>query len=204
MTATAPAPTMLAPAIPASETPVRLSREQYYRLVATGVWGEQDPELVDGILVERMSAASPLHSFVLEELFKLLGAVLSASGQDANWYVRSEKAIDEPNRTTMPDIALVRGSNYDYITANPTPDQVAMIAEVALTTKAKDLARAAGYGCSGVPSFIVVDVVGRSVIQFSKPTADGYASEQTVDAIEVELDGVRIGSIRSADLFPPV
>jgi hypothetical protein len=87
----------------------RLNVNQYERLMQAGVLHDEEVELIQGTLVQKMGKTTP-HVSTTERLRRRLDRIIPGG-----WYVREEKPVripdfDEPE----PDLAIVRGDIEDY------------------------------------------------------------------------------------------
>jgi Uma2 family endonuclease len=180
----------------------RMTLEQYESLIASGFFAKgDDVHLINGYVVTRM-AESPLHGAILETVRIAIGAILLAG-----WHPRSEKGVRIPSQTSIPrpDLAVVRGVPRDYLTHYPDAADVALIAEVSVSSLDKDRALADIYGKAGIPVYWIVNVDDGQVEVYSDPGPSGYQSHEVLapgHVLHVMVDGVEIGEIAVADILP--
>jgi Uma2 family endonuclease len=182
----------------------RMSLEQYESLIATGFFTKHDDvHLINGYVVNRM-AESPLHGTVCEAIRMAMGAILLAV---TGWHTRSEKGVRIPSQVSIPrpDLAVVRGEWREYLTRYPDAADVAMVAEVSISSLDEDRAKADIYAAGGIPVYWIVDVDDGQVEVYSDPGPSGYQSHEVLapgHVLSVVIDGVVIGEIAVADLLP--
>ena len=182
----------------------RMTVEQYESLIASGFFAERDDvHLIDGYVVNRM-AESPLHGAVCEAIRMAMGAILLAV---AGWHTRSEKGVRIPSQTSIPrpDLAVVRGDWRDYLAHYPDVADVAMVAEVSISSLGEDRAMAAIYAAGCIPVYWIVDVDDGQVEVYSDPGPSGYRSHEVLapgHGLRVVIDGVAVGQIPVADILP--
>ncbi|MHB1556450.1 MAG: Uma2 family endonuclease [Isosphaeraceae bacterium] len=182
----------------------RMSIEQYESLIVSDFFDARDDvHLVDGYVVNRM-AESPLHGTVCEAIRMAMGAIFLAL---AGWHLRSEKGVRIPSRTSIPrpDLAVVRGNWRDYLTHYPDAADVAMVAEVSVSSLDKDRAMADIYAAGGIPVYWIVDVDHGQVEVYSNPGPSGYQSHEVLapgHVLRVVIDGVAVGEIAVSDILP--
>src|SRR4051812_6959552 len=104
----------------------RMSVDQYDRLVAAGVLDDPKVELIQGLLVTKMSKKPP-HVIATGRLLRILEGLLPQG-----WHLRKEEPVripdyDEPE----PDIAIVAGILEDDLERHPGPGDLALLVEVA-------------------------------------------------------------------------
>ncbi len=182
----------------------RMTVEQYESLIASGFFAERDDvHLIDGYVVNRM-AESPLHGTVCEAIRMAMGAILLAV---AGWHTRSEKGVRIPSRTSIPrpDLAVVRGTPRDYLKRYPDAADVALVAEVSISSLDKDRALADIYAAGGIPVYWIVNLVDRQVEVYSDPSPSSYRSRLNYhagEAIPVIIGDSPPRSVPVNDLLP--
>lgn len=177
----------------APEQPRPLTRAEYERLVALGMFDGERIELLEGVIV-RMSPHGPEHDSALEELTELL--VQQVAGR-ARVRVQSSFAASD-NSEPEPDLAVVpRG---DYSSAHP--DRALLIIEVANSSLTKDRRyKARLYAKSHVDEYWVVNLLDR-VIEVFSDARDGvyrqtnqYFPGETVSAKSIEGVSVAVSDV---------
>jgi len=180
----------------------RMTLEKYESLIASGFFTKRDDvQLINGYVVTRM-AESPLHGAVLEAVRIAIGAILLAA-----WHTRSQSGLRIPAQVSIPrpDLAVVRGDWRDYLTDYPDAADVAMVAEVSVSSLDKDRALADIYAAGGIPVYWIVNVDDGQVEVYSDPGPSGYRSHEVLapgHVLSVVIDGVEIGEIPVADILP--
>ncbi len=180
------------------------TKDEYYRIAATGVFNGRHVELIEGQVVD-MSPMGTQHitGVDLTEL-----ALERAFG--AGHFVRTQAPLDlgdgsEPE----PDVMVLRGHPRDYAAAHPR--EAILILEVADTSLAYDQRdKASLYAKAGGPDYWVLNLGQRRLEVRRDPLPDstqpfGYGYRSTT--IFTEADGVApLGApqaeIRVADLLP--
>lgn len=188
-------------------SPYRFTVEQYHAMIDTGILGENDRiELLEGGIL-RMSPKGPRHVFTVQELSARLAPLLPA-----DWHLRAQDPLTLADSEPEPDLAIVRGSRRDYAARHPGAGEIGLVIEVAdgwleLDRGVKQRVCAA----AGIPVYWLVNLAARNVEVFSLPstgdeeTPASYQSRRVFDdpsAIEIDLDGQRLGEIRVGDLMP--
>jgi Uma2 family endonuclease len=182
----------------------RLSVIEYDRMAESGLLADPRVELIDGLLVRKMTK-KPEHSATIGTVQELLGELLQAG---SGWHLRVEQPVripeyDEPE----PDLAVARGKSADYRGHHPGPGDVALVIEVAgssLTADRIDMARA--YGIGGIPIYWIVNLIDRQVEVYQEPDPirGGYSQRavyQLGDSVPVVIAGAELGVIAVADLL---
>jgi Uma2 family endonuclease len=179
----------------------RFSPTEYERLVASGVFAEDEPfELLDGYLVLKMPK-NPPHDACLQLLEEALRGVLPSG-----WCVRNQSTLRLPSSRPEPDLCIVRGNARTYVAQHPEPADVGLLIEVADSSPALDRTdKARLYAQAGIPEYWIVNVVDRQIEVYSLPTDEGYAQVAIFaenQHVPFVLDGVQIGIIPVAEVLP--
>src|SRR4051794_22483001 len=113
------------PAVP-TEPIYRLSVAQYHAMVDHGILGEDDPvELLEGWLVQKMTKHRP-HSVVTRRTRRALERVVPAG-----WYVDSQEPLTTVDSEPEPDVLVAREELADNLERHPSPQEIALVVEVA-------------------------------------------------------------------------
>jgi Uma2 family endonuclease len=149
------------------ETPRRIARPEYERMVAMGLFGDDRVELLDGVIVS-MSPNDPPHASPVELLTEILVPALLGRAR-----VRIQLPIVAGDESEPePDLAIVPLGDY----SRAHPQQALLIIEVADSSLRKDrLVKAPLYAASGFSEYWIFDVHGRSAEVHRGPLADGWA-----------------------------
>jgi len=146
--------------------------EEFYRAYDAGAFGpSRRLELIQGRIVEKMPPG-PHHSYLADAIAHMLRVAL-----EPPLLVREEKAIRIAfDGQPIPDITAVSGERADYQERHPTPEDVALLVEVADTTVAYDLGeKSVLYARAGISDYWVVLVNENAVVRHRQPTSEGYA-----------------------------
>jgi len=149
----------------ASSLPIhRLDVETYDQMVASGALEGEPVELIEGLLVEMMSPQSPDHAAVIERLTRHLAS--------AHARLRVQLPLKvPPDSEPEPDLALVA----EKPPPGRHPRTALLVVEVAVSSHEVDRGvKAALYATAGVPTYWIVDVLGKAVEVRSDPGLDGY------------------------------
>jgi Uma2 family endonuclease len=200
--------------IPDAETPpvpspqllsslYRMTVDRYDRLVAAGMLDDPKVELIQGLLVRKMSK-NPPHMIATGRLFRLLDRLLPAG-----WHLRQEGPVripdlDEPE----PDIAVVAGAIEDYLESHPGPGNLALLVEVAESSLDRDQhEKQTAYARGGVPYYWIVNLVDRQVEVYADPRGGRYQDCHIYPAgseVPVVIAGVEVGRIAVDAILPPL
>ncbi len=153
-----------APSVPQPPPlPFRWTLEQYRQLNDVPALLHLRTMLIDGVILA-MPNANPPHSGTLSVVNSWARAVFSTG-----YSVRVQMPFDilsdtEPN----PDLAVVVGSDRDFMTLNPTT--AALIVEVADSSLFLDTTtKAEKYATAGVPDYWVIDLENRVLVIYRDP-----------------------------------
>jgi Uma2 family endonuclease len=151
------------------------TRDEVLALEGTGILDTQHLELVEGELIQKIPKTRP-HSIGLKTLYQWLMQVFGPS------FVEQEVPIDlaaEDNRINEPepDIIVLKREFSSFRSANPGPDDLRLVVEVAYSTADFDLGtKAALYARAGIPEYWVLDLIGRRLVVHRDPRDGAYAS----------------------------
>jgi Uma2 family endonuclease len=155
-------------ALLAPETPQKISRDLYDRMVSSGLLDDARVELLHGTIIE-MSPNDPAHASPVDELNAILVPALAK---------RARVRIQQPlvaadDSEPEPDVAIVPLGDYRHA----HPDQALLVIEIAASSLRKDrLVKAPLYAASNVREYWIVNVTERVVEVHRGPTAGGWAS----------------------------
>ena len=165
---------------PARPIPVEPPRKLWTRaecavLEASGLLDEQHLELIEGELISKMGKKRP-HVNALTLLMAWLVQVFGTK------FVNPEAPIDvapedNPTNEPEPDVIVLKRELSNFISANPGPEDLRLVVEIADTTLNFDLTtKAALYSRAGIVEYWVLDVSGRRLIVHRDPGESGYSS----------------------------
>jgi Uma2 family endonuclease len=179
----------------------RMTLEQYETLVESGAFSEHDRfHLINGFLVEKMTQNDP-HATADELCGQALEKAIAPG-----WHVRSAKPVRlPPNSKPEPDRSVVRGTIRDYSSRSPGPEDIGLILEVSVRSRADDRRQACVYAASGIPYYWIVNVIDCQVEVYLDPTPNGYkfrANYVVGEKVPLVIDGVNLGDIGVDDLMP--
>lgn len=186
--------------------PYRFSARQFWQMVGAGVFPESHVELARG-RIYLMTKHEP-HGFTTRRTASLLHDMLPDG-----LYLRKEEAMRHGPATVLePDVAIVPGREDVFRPDPPLTSEAHMIVEVCAGTHRTDYRQKLNlYAAAGVPSYWVIDVDGRKIDAFARPTGQGreaaYAEHLTFAEgapAPVALDGRVVGRIDAKDLLPPI
>jgi Uma2 family endonuclease len=159
-------------------------------------------ELVEGELISKMGKKRP-HVNAVASLAEWLGQIfgLQFVNQEAPIDVAP---VDNPTNEPEPDIIVLQRERSQFRSANPRPDDLRLVVEVADTSLNFDLTtKAALYARASIMEYWVLDVSRRRLIVHRDARLSGYASiivygeQETVAPLAAPQVEFRV-----ADAFP--
>jgi Uma2 family endonuclease len=164
----------------ADEDVHRLSTEEYERIVKTGALEDLRVELLDGLLVD-MRPQYEAHVQAVHALMRMCRARLDLVR------VQAPLAVGE-GWVPEPDLALVQ--HEDRLV---WPAAALFVAEVALSSHARDATKALVYARAGIPTYWIVDLPASVVRVHTQAGPDGYGSvvdKRGDDVLDAGVEGV--------------
>ena len=153
----------------------RWTRAECEVLGASGLLAGQHFELIDGELIDKMGKNRPhVRALVLLKEWAIAVFGYRRIQQEAPIDVAPE---DNPANEPQPDLVILRESVLQFRSANPKPQDIAMVIEVSDSTLSFDLGtKAALYARAGIPDYWVLDVNKRRLFVHRKPIGSSYSS----------------------------
>jgi Uma2 family endonuclease len=149
----------------------RFTNDELIRMIEAGILTEDEPlELIDGELF-MMSPQGPSHRNLTVLLHDLLSQAYAGRG-----HIQDHSPIAlAPDSMPEPDVAVIRGAVRDYAQRLPGPDDVILVVEIAVTSLRVDRAKARVYARAGISEYWLLDVEGRRLERYARPSGDSYA-----------------------------
>ena len=180
----------------------RWTRSECAALEAMGVFDQQNLELIEGELIDKMGKNRP-HVDQLARLFAWLIQVFGVG------FVNSEAPIDvapedNPTNEPQPDLFVLRPDYSAFRSGTPQPQDLRLVVEVADTTLAFDRTVKAGlYARAGIVEYWILDIPGRRLVVHRDPQAGKYRSIVAFSEHEsVAPLSAPDSPFRVADVFP--
>ena len=146
---------------------VRFSSADFKRMIEAGAFENMWVELIEGE-IERMPPPGNAHSARQLDLLAGLLAILPKA------LIRPEVAIDLGDDTVLGCDAAVLRQPVSGAGAL-TPDQIALVVEVAVSTRERDLSyKRRRYAAAGIPTYWMVDEERGVVHVFDRPQEADY------------------------------
>jgi Uma2 family endonuclease len=180
----------------------RWTRAEYESLSGNELLSQQRLELVEGELINQMGKGRP-HTISLKRLERWLERVFG------EYLVESEASIDvsaedNPTSEPEPDIVVLDRDASLFPSANPGPQNIRLVIEVADSSLYTDLTiKAALYARAGIVEYWVLDIVARRMIVHRDPHDGRYTSIISFGANERVAALAAPGcALRVGDVFP--
>lgn len=184
----------------------RISVARYHQMIKTGILTDDDPvELLEGMLVQKMPK-NPAHTFITGLLLDNLPRVIPAG-----WHLNFQKPVTTSNSEPEPDVAVVRGTRFDYRDRHAGPADTALIMEVADATLRRDRGlKKQLYARAGVPVYWIINLIKLQIEVYTEPdqqsTPPDYRQRRIyrgADLVPVIISGTEVGQILVHDILPP-
>ena len=161
--------------------PHRLSVDDYHRMAAAGILGEDARvELIEGAIIDM----TPIGSRHAGSVTQLNRALEHSIGDTALVWVQNPIALD-PHTEPQPDLALLRPREDFYKSGHPRPADILLIIEVADTSLAYDRdIKLPLYARAGIPEAWLVDPDAATLTRLTSPSADGYRQEEVATDLQ--------------------
>jgi Uma2 family endonuclease len=177
------------------------TREEYHRASDLGLFRPDERlELLDGEIIEKMTQNSP-HATSVAQAAGLLGAAFGVGFHTRSHSPIILNEISEPE----PDVAVVPGAAFDYLTGHPRAADLLLIVEVSDATLRFDRTRKrTAYARAGIREYWILNLRERRLEVYRDPsssryrTAHVYGEPDTVTPLAAPH-----ATLRVADLLPP-
>ena len=156
---------------PTADGRVRFSRDAYHRLGELGILPPDQPfELIEG----EIYMMSPIGPFQGGIITRLMNFFVTRLPSHLSCRVQLSMAVSGDSEPE-PDLAIVLFREDDYITALPTPNDVALLIEVAQSSLPFDLGRKLRlYAGAKISEYWVIDVEHKMILVHRQPTGNEY------------------------------
>jgi Uma2 family endonuclease len=183
----------------------RFSVDQYHAMADAGILTEEDPvELLGGWLIRKMTQ-KPEHPVVVDLVRDAFASRLFAGG-----YVRTQAPVTLAGGEPEPDVVLVRGARREFLRRHPGPDEIALVAEIADTSLARDRGvKRQMYAQAGIPIYWIVNLIDRRIEVYTEPASGAEPPEygqrrdyEVSEVVPVVIDGVEAGHLAVQEVLP--
>jgi Uma2 family endonuclease len=148
--------------------------QDYHRMSDLGILDPNErTELIAG-QISLKTAKGTAHVITLQLLANNIQAQLGTTALICTQDPIRLDNFSEPE----PDLAIVKGTMFDYAAHHPVPDDIYLVIEVADSTLKQDCQiKDKLYARSSIAEYWVVDIKNRQVHIFRDPTSTGYTSQ---------------------------
>ncbi len=155
-------------------TRLRVTTERYQKMMAAEVLTKHDRvELIDGEILE-MAPIGKRHSAITARLHEHFVLALTQSATVIGSAAVNLGAFSVP----QPDLMLLKRRADFYAERLPEAADIFHLVEVSDSSLTFDqISKLALYARSGVPEYWAIDVNGRRIVTYLRPTGEGYASK---------------------------
>ena len=180
---------------------------EYQRMIRAGILTAEDAvELLEGWIVQKMPRNPPHDAVVARLINKVIGPRLPA-----DWFCRGQSAAQTASSQPEPDVAVVRGTEFDFLSRHPGPGDIALVIEVCDSTLNRDCElKSVIYARTAIPVFWIVNLIDRQIEVFTEPTGPAsnpaYQSPSVVGSdgvVPLAIAGRAIAEISVRDILPP-
>jgi Uma2 family endonuclease len=147
------------------------TRQEFHRAAEMGLFGpEERLELLDGEIIQKMTQGG-LHVFAVKRADRLL---TQAFGPDFHTRVQAPLVLNDLSEPE-PDVVVVPGTEFDYLSEHPLAANARLVVEVADTTLRFDRNRKrAAYARSGIAEYWIINLLHRQVEVHRDPRSARY------------------------------
>ena len=166
------APTLQKPRFDQERRPILWTREDAEKLAELGMIPERY-ELIEGVLY-KPARIMPQERYVANTILKIFDSIFGLE------YLlhRMPVTLTLPHTNDgdlEPDITVLNRREKEFISSDPTANDILMCVEVAYTSLTEDTTRKAIiYAQNGIAEYWIADVKKRQIIVHREPTSDGY------------------------------
>lgn len=180
---------------------------EYHWLIAKGFFAHDERcELLDGLIVNKM-ARDPIHDASLTAARRALDSRIPTG-----WHVRVQSAVTTASSEPEPDLTIVRGAEFDYVSRHPGTTDIELLVEVANTSLSSDRDWKGPIYARAAPAvYWIINLIDMRVEVYSDPTgpnsAPVYRRRQDFrigDSIPLTIGGTPVETVAVVDLLPPV
>jgi len=167
----------------AEPQPRRFTADEFHRMIAAGIFGEDDRlELLQGEII-KMTPIGPRHAGCVTRLTTVLGKIIA---EHALLSVQNPVQLDD--RTELyPDIVLLKPRADGYSQSLPRPQDILLLIEVAdATLKLDRSVKVPQYGRVGIAEVWLFDLESKQVYVHTDPVPSGYRAIRQISAGELQ------------------
>ena len=175
----------------------RISVARYLEMVEADIFQDDHVELLEGIIVEKMTA-NPPHADILDLLVSLLARLLPLS-----YTVGNQRPFLTDDSVPEPDILVYLRIKHSG--KHPTSANAPLLIEISDSTLAYDQGRKKRiYARSGLMQYWIVNIPERQIEVYTQPRNGTFSQVRIysgADQVPVQLNSQQFGSVKLTDLF---
>lgn len=153
----------------------------YHQAVKTGIFDEQNIELLEGELIQMSPEGEP-HANRMRELARSLSRKLGNRAVVSEAHPVTLSPTSEPE----PDIAIVEDLGREYDTHHPYPENIFLIIEFAYSSLEQDLGqKRIIYAKAEIREYWVVNLKDSQVHIYRQPTEGDYQYSEIVNSGQI-------------------
>jgi Uma2 family endonuclease len=184
----------------------RFSVAEYHRMIDSGILTDEDRvELLEGWIVPKMTRNPPHDTVIALLVNRVIGPRLPEG-----WHCRGQSAVTTADSEPEPDVAVVRGTERDFLKRHPGPKDMALVIEVAETSIRRDRTiKARLYARARIAHYWIVNLPQARVEVYSEPSGPAdeptYAQRRNYGRtrdVPLVLNGEAVAQIPVRELLP--
>jgi Uma2 family endonuclease len=183
--------------------PYHFTVDQYHQMIDAGVFVNARCELLEGVVVEKVTH-NPPHDVSISLLQRRLLRHLSEE-----WVLRIQSSVSLADSQPEPDLVVAVGPERRYSRHHPYPADIALVIEVAESSLDQDrVDKKRIYAAARLPVYWIVNLVDRQVEVYSSPRAGRsptYRQRQDFQpgaAVPLHLAGKEVARLPVRELLP--
>jgi Uma2 family endonuclease len=185
--------------------PLQFTVAQYQRMITLGILLEDSRvELLEGWIVTKMARNPPHDTAIYRTQMALLRRL------PPEWICRGQSGVTTDDSQPEPDLAVVRGPIDRYDDHHPTPEETALVVEVANTSLQQERSfKGRLYARAGIAVYWIVNLTEDQVEVYTDPATteaeSAYRLRQDyhqTDNIPLTVSGSELVSILVHELPP--
>lgn len=163
--------------------PRRFSIDEFHRMIAAGIFDEDDRlELLQGEII-KMTPIGPRRAGCVTRLTTVLGKTI---GDCALLSVQNPVQVDDETEL-YPDVALLKPRADGYRDRLPRPEDILLLIEVAdASLKTDQSVKIPQYARGGVVEVWLFDLDHKQVYAHTNPVSSGYQTVRQMNAGELQ------------------
>jgi hypothetical protein len=183
--------------------PYRFAVEQYERMIDAGVFVDARCELLEGLVVQKVTHNPPHDGSILALQQMLLHHLTH------EWVLRIQSSISLSESQPEPDLVVAKGLVKRYFRHHPHPRDIALIVEVADSSLGQDrIDKMRIYASARIPIYWIVNLIDAQVEVYMNPRAGRFPAYRNRedfhrgDDLPVILAGKELTRLDVSEILP--